>query len=137
MDQPVTHEYRWRRRPTRAAEQPGTVADRITRPTNEEPAAESCNYPQAAFEADLPRIERSDFGGTCKGTIRANCVNPPPGAAFYPIYTTGTSGTGCVWQLGGPNIPGTTNTFGGTSATEYGDQLLQLAYPSVGGPVFI
>jgi hypothetical protein len=101
------------------------------------PLTNGSNYAQAAFEADLPRIERSDFGGTCNGATGANCVNPPPGAAFYPIYTTGTSGTGCVWQLGGPNILGTTNTFGGTSATEYGDQPLQLAYPSVGGPVFI
>jgi len=64
-------------------------------------------------------------------------VNPPPGATFYPIYTTRSAGGSCVWQLGGPNIPGTTNTFGGNSATEYGTTLLKLSYPSVGGPVFI
>ena len=34
----------------------------------------------------------------------------------------------CVWQFGGPSIPGTTNTFGGTSTAEYGP-LLQLNYP--------
>jgi hypothetical protein len=102
------------------------------------PLSHGTNYQQAAFEADLPRIERSDFGGTCNGTTGANCVNPPPGAVFYPIYTTTTTGNGiCAWQLGGPDIPGTTNTFGGTSATEYGTTLLQLAYPSVGGPVFL
>jgi hypothetical protein len=101
------------------------------------PLTNGSNYQQAAFEADLPRIERSDFGGTCNGSTGANCVNPPPGAAFYPIYSTTNTGTGCAWQLGGPNIPGTTNTFGGTSATEYGTKPLKLAYPSVGGPVFI
>jgi hypothetical protein len=101
------------------------------------PLTHGSNYQRAAFEADLPRIERSDFGGTCNGTTGANCVNPPPGAAFYPIYSTRTAGPGCTWQLGGPNIPGTTNTFGGTSVTEYGTTLLKLAYPSVGGPVFI
>jgi hypothetical protein len=101
------------------------------------PLSHGGNYQQAAFEADLPRIERSDFGGTCNGSTGANCVNPPPGAAFYPIYTTTTAGHSCNWQLGGPNIPETTNTFGGTSVTEYGTKLLKLAYPSVGGPVFI
>jgi hypothetical protein len=78
------------------------------------PLTNGSNYQQAAFEADLPRIERSDFGGTCNGSTGANCVNPPPGAALYSIYTS------CAWQLGGPDIPGTTNTFGGTSAPEIG-----------------
>ena len=50
---------------------------------------------------------------------------PPPGAAFYPIYTTARSGaTGCVWHLGGPFLPDTTNTFGGTSTAEYGPRVL-------------
>jgi hypothetical protein len=102
------------------------------------PLSNGNNYQQAAFEADLPRIERSDFGGSCNGSTGANCVNPPPGAAFYPIYTTtNNADTGCAWQLGGPSIPNTTNAFGGTSAAEYGTKLLKLAYPSVGGPVFI
>jgi hypothetical protein len=57
------------------------------------------------------------------------CTNPPPGAQFYPIYSTGSSTMNpshnghCVWQLGGPNIPGTTNTFGGNSTAEYGPLL--------------
>ena len=86
------------------------------------------NYSRVAFETDLPRIEAADFGGTCNRTTGANCVNPPPGASFYPIYTTGALSGQCIWQFGGPSIPGTTNTFGGTSAAEYGS-LLQLVYP--------
>jgi hypothetical protein len=38
---------------------------------------------------------------------------------------------GCTWQQGGPAIPGTTNNFGGSSATEYSQNLLRLVYPSV------
>ena len=92
-------------------------------------------YSQAAFEADLPRIEFASVGGPgpfCSPTTGANCVNPPPGASFYPFFTTGHGpfGLGCVWRLGGPDMPGTTNTFGGSSATEYGN-LLALAYPTV------
>ena len=34
----------------------------------------------------------------------------------------------CVWQLGGPSIPGTTNTFGGNSTAEYGPLLFSF-YP--------
>jgi hypothetical protein len=58
-------------------------------------------------------------------------VNPPPGAQFYPIYSTRGGVTGCEWQLGGANIPGTRNSFGGTSTAEYGP-LLKLTYPGVG-----
>jgi hypothetical protein len=65
----------------------------------------SQNYDRVAFEADLPRIEAADFGGNCDRFTGTNCVNPPPGSNFYPIYTTGTSnGTPsgqCVWQFGG------------------------------------
>ncbi len=119
---------------------PNTTQDALLHPSPivvSSPLTRGSNYQQTAFEADLPRIERSDFGGTCNGSTGANCVNPPPGAAFYPIYSTTTVGTSCAWQLGGTNIPNTTNTFGGTSATEYGTTPLKLAYPSVGGPVFI
>jgi len=93
------------------------------------------NYSRLAFEADLPRIEAADFGGNCNRFTGANCVNPPPGANFYPIYSTGTStqnpsGTGhCVWQLGGTNIKGTTNTFGGNSTAEFGPLLFSF-YPN-------
>ena len=93
------------------------------------------NYSRVAFEADLPRIEAADFGGNCNRFTGANCVNPPPGSNFYPIYTTGTStqtpnATGhCVWQFGGPYLKGTTNTFGGDSASEFGPLLFSF-YPN-------
>ena len=38
-----------------------------------------------------------------------------------------------MWQLGGDFIPGTSNDFGGSSHSEFG-QLLFLTYPVVGGP---
>ena len=93
------------------------------------------NYSRVAFETDLPRIEAADFGGSCNRFTGSGCVNPPPGANFYPIYTTGTStqnpsATGhCVWQFGGPYIKGTTNTFGGNSAAEFGPLLFSF-YPN-------
>jgi hypothetical protein len=91
------------------------------------------NYSRLAFEADLPRIEAADFGGNCDRFTGENCVNPPPGAEFYPIFTTGTgspSGKGsCFWQFGGPDIKGTTNTFGGNSTAEFGPLLFSF-YPN-------
>jgi hypothetical protein len=102
------------------------------------------NYSQVAFEADLPRIEGSDFSPTndCQRHVSnpsdpspgSGCVNPPlgpTGPAFYPLYTTAVSDGSCVWQQGGANIPGTTNTFGGSSTTEYGNLLLT-SYPAPG-----
>jgi hypothetical protein len=93
----------------------------------------SQNYDRVAFEADLPRIEAADFGGNCNRFTGENCVNPPPGSNFYPIYTTGTdNGTPsghCVWQFGGANLKGTTNTFGGNSAAEFGPLLFSF-YPN-------
>jgi hypothetical protein len=59
-------------------------------------------------------------------------VNPPPGANCYPFYTTRRSlSVGCFWQLGGANIPGTTNTFGGNSTTALGP-LVFVTYPGPG-----
>ena len=102
------------------------------------------NYSQVAFEADLPRIEGSDFSTTndCQRHVSnpsdpspgSGCVNPPlgpNGPAFYPLYTTASSGGSCVWQQGGANIPGTTDNFGGSSTTEYGGLLLS-NYPAPG-----
>ena len=97
-------------------------------------------YSQVAFEADLPRIEDPSFSPTnnCNRATGAGCVNPPNGPTgqpvpFYPIFTTSgrslLGGRGCSWQLGGAGIPGTTRTFGGTSAAEYGP-LLKLDYPA-------
>ena len=84
------------------------------------------------FEADLPRIEAADFGGICDRSTGVGCVNPPPGSNFYPFFSTrNNSSVGCFWQLGGAHIPGTTNTFGGSSAAEFGP-LLFLDYPGPG-----
>ena len=101
------------------------------------------NYQQVAFEADLPRIEGHDSSPNnfCQRHVfnpmdpspGSGCVNPPNGASFYPIYTTGAANGACVWQEGGPYIPGTTNTFGGTSAAEYGPIQVSV-YPTVPNP---
>ena len=93
------------------------------------------NYDRVAFEADLPRIEAPDSGGICDRTTGANCVNPPPGANFYPFFSTASFWDFCYWQLGGDHIPGTSNDFGGSSTSEFGS-LLQSFYPGVGGPIF-
>jgi hypothetical protein len=99
------------------------------------------NYQQAAFETDLPRIEGADTSpnNACQRhafnpmdpSPGTGCINPPNGASFYPIYTTGTADGHCIWQEGGALLPGTTNTFGGTSQAEYGDLLVSV-YPTVG-----
>ena len=99
------------------------------------------NYNRVAFEADLPRIE-GNTNPPCQRHIAnpadpnpgQDCVNPPKGADFYPIYTLRHAGEACLWQLGGAHLPGTTNTFGGSSTTEYGP-LLALAYPIPGPAV--
>ncbi|WP_270886910.1 hypothetical protein [Pedococcus sp. 5OH_020] len=94
------------------------------------PQTNGRNYNRMAFEADMPAIEPLSV---C--ALDGNgCVNPPPGAKFYPIYSTrsGASG-GCAWQEGGTFIPGTTNTFGGNSSAEYGPELATY-YP--GDPEF-
>ncbi len=93
------------------------------------------NYAQAAFETDLPRIEfatnppcQRHISNPADPNPGSGCVNPPAGANFYPFYSTTTVGGQCQWQLGGPFIPGTTNSFGGNSKAEFGP-LLPLAYP--------
>lgn len=102
------------------------------------------NFSRVAFESDMPRIERADFGGNCNALTGAHCVNPPPGSNFYPIYTTGTnaqdtitgmSTSACHWREGGPLVPGATHTFGGTSRSEYGTDVLFLFYPTTGNKV--
>jgi hypothetical protein len=105
-------------------------------------------FDRVGFETDLPRSEvatSSNPNLVCNRTTGVGCVNPPPTDdptgenAFYPTYTTGQS-TGwlgaCAWRLGGPNLPSTFNTFGGTPTAEYGP-LLQSVYQSgVSGAVF-
>ncbi len=76
-------------------------------------------YPTIAFEADLPAIESG-----CDTSTGAGCVNPPPGAKFYPSFSTRKSLGACAWQEGGLFIPDTTNTFGGTA--EFGSLLPQV-----------
>jgi hypothetical protein len=89
---------------------------RFTSPKFSSEESELRSFDRVAFEADLPAIEDSTVCDTNTGN---GCVNPPPGALFYPIYSTTQNSEGCWWQLGGPSIPGTTNNFGGSSATEY------------------
>lgn len=82
------------------------------------------DYQRVAFETNLPRVESS-----CVPTSGVGCVNPPPGANFYPFFSTASSDGRCYWQIGGPYIPGTTETFGGSSTAEFGD-LISLDYPA-------
>jgi hypothetical protein len=117
---------------------------RFTSPLFRDREGEWRNYSRVGFEADLPRIEGTDVStnNNCQRHVSnpadpnpgQGCVNPPVGASFYPFYTTfGTEeGETCHWQLGGAKVPGTRNTFGGSSATEYGP-LLPLAYPAPNG----
>jgi len=131
---------------------PGTLADAtadqqlhpssilFTSPlfTNSSSGAQQ-NYERLAFEADLPRIE-SNTNPPCQRHVSnpadsspgSGCVNPPKGANFYPFFST-RGGKNCTWQLGGGNIPGTDNTFGGSSTAEFGP-LLELAYPAATPP---
>jgi hypothetical protein len=114
------------------------------------------NYSRVAFEADLLAIEGAQG---CSTITQAGCTNPPAGAEFYPIFTTarsltvGLSGdgndqrasdqdegadhdqSGCAWQFGGLHFSGTTNTFGGTSTTEFSTTAPPLVYPRPTGPV--
>jgi len=121
---------------------PGTfanpAADRAVHPTPMRftvPKSHGKALERVAFENDLPRIERGEPGGAtpeCDALTGANCVNPPVGAKFYPIYTAARVGGRCMLQQGGTHIPGTFETFGGTSATEYGTTPLFVTYPDPG-----
>ncbi len=96
------------------------------------------NYSQAAFEADLPRIENFTTPPCQRFTTDphpgAGCVNPPKGAKFYPFFSSTGKGTSCMWEEGGAHLPGVTNNYGGSSTTEFGTKakgnLLQLVYPN-------
>ena len=106
-----------------------TTPFRFTVPTTDGKALEN-----VSFETDLARIERGEPGNPttqCDAFTGANCVNPPPGAKFYPIYTLAKSGGKCWFQQGDVHIPGTVNWFGGSSKTEFG-HLLFVNYPNVG-----
>jgi hypothetical protein len=88
-------------------------------------------YDRVAFETNLPRIEQFTTPPCNRLTDGSNCVNPPVGASFYPIFTTTGNPNDCRWQEGGANLPGTKDDFGGNSTVEYGP-LLQLLYPGPG-----
>jgi len=97
------------------------------------------NYSRVAFETDLPRIEGSDsstnndcqrhFANPADPNPGQDCINPPNGATFYPIFSTfhGPGGV-CLWEEGGDHIAGATNNFGGNPA-EYGNILVS-NYPA-------
>jgi hypothetical protein len=124
---------------------PNVARDRALHPSPlmfTSPLANQRNrYPTIAFETDLPRIEAPDSQDNppfCNRSSGTDCVNPPHGAQFYPLFTTTLAAGTCMWQEGGRFIPGTINTFGGTSTTEFGP-LLKTAYPTAGasGPTTV
>jgi hypothetical protein len=82
-------------------------------------ANDTVPYPRVAFEADLPRVEASDFGGSCNRNTGKGCANPPvtddgSPAPFYPYFSTVNNGGKCNWG-GGSTLPNTINNFGGSS----------------------
>jgi hypothetical protein len=93
-------------------------------------------YSRVAFETDLPRIEATGLSpnNNCQrfSPTGTGCVNPPNGAQFYPMFVAKQTDAGCRWFEGGPNFPGSTQNFGGSSTTEFGP-LLRLDYPSPAG----
>jgi hypothetical protein len=95
------------------------------------------NYSRVAFEADLPRIEAADFGGSCNRTTGAGCTRIPitddgQPADFYPFYSKGFTSLGCTWVWGN-HVPGLSVDDFGRNA-QYGS-LLRLAYTGPGGTV--
>ena len=136
--------------PYQADRWPGSITDpttarRLTTTplTFSSPTTKGSQFAQAAFEADLPRIEdfRPDepFGGVkfnCQRFIvnpsdpnpGAHCVKPPPQSEDYPFFVTAKQGGRCVWmEVGGTqNIAGLQQAFGGVA--EYGP-LLNTHYP--------
>jgi len=130
---------------------PGSVsnvtADRLLHPTSFQFTSPTTvggkNFSSMAFESDISRDEsddtafRVDNGNFCQRHFAnpadpdpgKGCVNPPPNSVFYPFYSTRNTAQGCVWQEGGPYIPGTTNEFGGSAQAEYGP-LRVIDYPT-------
>jgi hypothetical protein len=128
---------------------PGSIsnptADALLHPTSELFSSPTTvggkNFTSMSFEGNMSRIESSDtsFRVTtpCQRHILnpsdpspgTGCVDPPPNSVFYPFYTTRQTSEGCMWQEGGPYIPGTTNTFGGSAQAEFGP-LEKVTYPT-------
>lgn len=83
------------------------------------------NYSRIAFEADIPRIEAADFGGSCNRTTGVGCTLIPPTddgqpATFYPYFSAVATGAGCAFGFGS-TLPGTVTDFGKNA--EYGTLL--------------
>ncbi len=127
---------------------PGSIsnptADRLLNPRSflfTSPTVGGRNFSSMAFESDISRDESDDTAfrvdTPCQRHILnpsdpspgTGCVNPPPNSVFYPFYSTRQVGGTCMWQEGGPYIPGTTNRFGGSAHAEYGP-LRAISYPT-------
>ena len=120
------------------------VADRLLHPTSQlfsSPTTNGMNFTSMAFESDISRDESADTAFRVAVPCQRHflnpmdlhpglgCVNPPPNSVFYPFFSTRNVGDGCMWQEGGPYIPGTTNDFGGSAAAEFGS-LSVIHYPT-------
>jgi hypothetical protein len=71
-------------------------------------------YPQIQFETDAAGSE-----ATCDIATGAGCTAPPAGAAFYPFWSLGRSGSlGCAWNFGDVIAHRTITSFGGDA--QYG-----------------
>jgi hypothetical protein len=81
------------------------------------------SYSRVAFETNVISTESTSY---CPLAGGPGCVIPPPGALFYPIFTTTKRDERCWWQVGGGSIPGTTSNFGGTAQSEYNTQEMTL-----------
>jgi hypothetical protein len=97
------------------------------------------DYDRVAFETNVA----GDAVGACDTFTGNNCVVPPVGAKFYPIFSTATAdldhdsnGGLCTWQFGGAQIRGTTNTFGGNASAEFGPKR-SLTFLGVGTNTFV
>ena len=128
---------------------PGSIsnatADKLLHPTSflfsSPTTVGGANFTSMSFESDISRDESSDTAFNiqvpCQRHILnpsdpdpgVGCVNPPPNSVFYPFYSTRNTPQGCMWQEGGPYIPGTTNLFGGSAHAEYGP-LRVITYPT-------
>jgi hypothetical protein len=120
------------------------VADRLLNPQSflfTSPTTAGKNFSSMAFESDISRDESDDTEFNVQTACQRHllnpsdpspgtgCVNPPPNSVFYPFYSTRQTAHGCMWQEGGPYIPGTTQEFGGSAHAEYGP-LRAISYPS-------
>jgi hypothetical protein len=128
---------------------PGSVsnpkADKMLHPTSflfsSPTTVGGANFQWMSFESDISRDDSADtafrVSQYCQRHLAnpsdpdpgLGCVNPPPNAEFYPFYSTTNAANGCMWQEGGPYIPGTTNLFGGSAHAEYGS-LQVISYPT-------